>query len=50
MGGIPERLIDVALNVRVKGDHLADGHGVLLHETKPVDSTLVPLEHQRRTP
>jgi hypothetical protein len=34
------------MHVRVKGDHLADGHGFLLEETKPVDSTLVPLEHQ----
>jgi hypothetical protein len=28
--GIAERLVDVAGHVRVKGDHLADGHAVLL--------------------
>jgi hypothetical protein len=26
---IPERLIDVALHVGVKGNHLADGHQIL---------------------
>jgi hypothetical protein len=28
--GIPERLVDVALHLRVKRDHLADGHSILL--------------------
>ena len=30
MRGIAERLVDVPVHVRVKGDHLADGHAVLL--------------------
>jgi hypothetical protein len=30
MRRIAQWLIDVALHVRVKGDHLSDGHGILL--------------------
>jgi hypothetical protein len=30
MRRIAERLVHVALHVGVKGNHLADGHGVLL--------------------
>jgi hypothetical protein len=30
MDGIAERLIDVPANIRMKGNHLADGHGFLL--------------------
>ena len=47
--GIAERLVDVPGDVRVKGDHLADGHGFLLG----CDQTLwigvsVPLEQACR--
>jgi hypothetical protein len=28
MGGIAERLVDVTSDVRVQGDHLADGHAL----------------------
>jgi predicted RNA-binding protein YlqC (UPF0109 family) len=28
--GIAERLVDAPRDVRVKRDHLADGHGILL--------------------
>jgi hypothetical protein len=31
---IAERLVDMALNLRVEGDHLADGHGNLLRRLK----------------
>jgi hypothetical protein len=43
--GIAQRLVHVPLNVRMKGDHLADGHSLLLLSiTEPVDSNAVPLE------
>ena len=42
MRGIAERLVDVALDVRVQSDHLADGHGFLLEKTKPVYRLLRP--------
>jgi hypothetical protein len=37
MRGIPKRLVDVALHVRVEADHLANGHAFLLFKSKPVD-------------
>jgi hypothetical protein len=41
---IPEWLVDMALDVGVKADHLADGHGFSL-----LAPTLnVPLEHRVR--
>ena len=39
VGRIPKRLVDVPVNVRVKGDHLADRHAFLLDFLKPVDSS-----------
>ena len=41
MDGIAERLVDVALHLRVKADHFADGHETLAPEN--------PVENQRRT-
>jgi transposase-like protein len=46
--GIAERLVDVAGDARVKGDHLADGHGIP-RIIKTVDSQSVPLVPTSRT-
>jgi hypothetical protein len=45
VGRVGERLVQMALNVRVQSNHLADRHSLLLLSiTEPVDSNAVPLE------
>src|SRR5262249_32596769 len=44
MDGIAERLVDVAADARVKADHLADGHGMLLNFCgEPTRGRAVPI-------
>jgi hypothetical protein len=43
MRGIGERLIDMPLNIRVKRDHLANGHAFLLTEANLWIAARVPL-------
>jgi hypothetical protein len=43
MDGIAERLIDVPANIRMKGNHLADGHVVLPEQANLWIGRRVPL-------